>query len=92
MTLVDFLRGQIAESQRMVMRIVAARPRDEVVGDFALWVLLDCQNKAQVVEECAGWLEKPSDDYGAVSVARETIRLLSLSYARHPDYHHEDRV
>ncbi len=49
MTLVEFLLARIAEVDQLAMSI-AARHRDDVESNFALWVLADCRAKRRLLD------------------------------------------
>jgi hypothetical protein len=76
---------------------VATVERGHDVDHIARWdparVLAECQAKLRIVERLTELARAEGDEtYGAASVAlTDTLRLLALPYADHPDYQPEWR-
>lgn len=64
-------------------------------------VLAECEAKRRIVERCretmadyhagyTGQFQRPRGEVLAEALARDTLRLLALPYADHPDYREEE--
>lgn len=90
MTLAEFLLARIAEAEDELS------PRDE----FNRWAWVECESKQRIVEHHAPDPDAPDaglcaicwwDGPRAQAYPCETLMLLALPYADHPDYREEWR-
>jgi hypothetical protein len=100
--LVTFLRERLAEDERIATAARSGYFRPEVLGTFSAVgdmrhvlrhnparVLADVDAKRRIIGLCDGGAQYPDYEGGYQFAWEDTLRLLALPYASHPDYRAE---